>query len=877
MPAANAKGGAVAADARTAPRGPAVGRGRAAGARARRYRLLERLGSGGFGVVWRAHDQLLHREVAVKRIALEPGADGARATREALAGARLAHPAIVALYEACAEDDAFYLISELVHGRTLAELIASGTLADRQALEIGVALSDALAHAHARGVIHRDVKPQNVLVPDRPDSARTSGAGFAGVAKLTDFGGARLAGEDVLTRTGDVLGTLAYMSPEQGEGREVGEAGDLYSLALVLYEALSGANPVRGTTPAETARRIGRPLPPLRRSRRDVSRTLGRALDRALSPAPADRGTLQELRDALEDALQARPAAGRALAKARASRVEEHAQPTRRAPRRDRHEPSEAPFAPPPAPQPAPPAPERAREPASDGRERTAEEERARAGSGPRLPRALWLGSALALAVWQAVAGRPGVALIVLAAAAPLIALPRRAGVGWMSCALAPVLGLAGLAGAFPAIAGQARRWSERAALAALGYWWLVLAEPLLARRLWLGAPAGTPARAVWEGSPSSAAVHVAGPLLSLGVLLGAALWAGGAVVLPWIVRGRRAAVDVVAATVWAAMLAATAPLLERGPSAHATPRAGRCSARSSGPGWRWPRALCAVPSDVACLRPVARSGLAPADGRKPRTMNPLKSVETTIANLVEGAFGRMFRSEVRPLELARKLAREMDAHRTVSLSRVYAPNEYSVWLSPQDRARYEGLEHEVIDELCAYLLEHARREDLILRSQPISRFTPTSASRSGNSASRHSCRGRARRAQRASAGPARPPEERGQTMIYSSRPAARPGRGGPGRRPPPRPLLPSTARPALPPQGRTIGRSRDCDVVLDDAGHIAPARRAAPVRRRAGRSKTAGRPTACRSTASAYAGRASLRAGDRVELGTTEVVFDLR
>ena len=103
--------------------------------------------------------------------------------------------------------------------------------------------------------------------------------------------------------------------------------------------------------------------------------------------------------------------------------------------------------------------------------------------------------------------------------------------------------------------------------------------------------------------------------------------------------------------------------------------------------------------------------------------MNVLRSVETTIANLVEGAFGRMFRSEVRPMELARKLAREMDEHRTESVSRVYAPNEYSVWLSPQDRARYEGVEHEVIDELCAYLLEHARREDLVLASSPLISF----------------------------------------------------------------------------------------------------------------------------------------------------------
>src|ERR1700733_15600841 len=95
--------------------------------------------------------------------------------------------------------------------------------------------------------------------------------------------------------------------------------------------------------------------------------------------------------------------------------------------------------------------------------------------------------------------------------------------------------------------------------------------------------------------------------------------------------------------------------------------------------------------------------------------MNPLKSLETTIASLIEGGFGRLFRTEVRPMELARKLAREMDEHRTFSVSRVYAPSEYVVWLSPEDRERYEGVEGEVIDELCAYLLEHARREELIL------------------------------------------------------------------------------------------------------------------------------------------------------------------
>ena len=99
--------------------------------------------------------------------------------------------------------------------------------------------------------------------------------------------------------------------------------------------------------------------------------------------------------------------------------------------------------------------------------------------------------------------------------------------------------------------------------------------------------------------------------------------------------------------------------------------------------------------------------------------MNPLRTLENMIAGLVEGTFGRVFKAEVRPMELAHKLAREMDENKTASVSRIYAPNEYSVWLSPRDRARYEGVEHEVIDELCAYLLEHARGEGLALASRP--------------------------------------------------------------------------------------------------------------------------------------------------------------
>jgi serine/threonine protein kinase len=531
-----------------------------------RYRLLEQLGSGGFGVVWRAHDELLHREVALKRVWLGPDGDAERASREALAAARLSHPAIVALHEACAQDGAFFLISELVDGETLARLIAQEALEDEEILEIGAALASALAHAHARGVIHRDIKPQNVLVPHPSNDTPQTPPSLLAAAKLTDFGGATLIGEEALTRTGDVLGTLAYMAPEQSEGREVGVHADLYSLALVIYEALCGVNPVRGSTPAATVRRIGRPLPALQRERRDLPATLTRALDRALAPAPEDRGTLEELRLTLEQTLE------RGL---RRSRWRRQDPPTAPVPQRERS-PRETPVGERAV---APPRTIEPRRPSARGHELPEhgppEHELAAAPRRIGLPRGVWGAAAAAVIVWQAFAGRPGVALLLLAALLPLAVLPgehgrSRLGAGWLGCALAPVLGLAGLAGAFPAIAGQASRWRERAALAALGYWWLALAAPLLGRRLWLAAASATPPRTAWEGSLSVAATHVIAPLLALGVLLGALLWALAAAVLPWIVRGRNAAVDVVAVTVWSAAIAVAAPALDAGLSAHA-------------------------------------------------------------------------------------------------------------------------------------------------------------------------------------------------------------------------------------------------------------------------------------------------------------------
>jgi eukaryotic-like serine/threonine-protein kinase len=259
-----------------------------------RYRLERRLGAGGFGVVWLAWDEKLEREVAVKAIPLENGG-GERVEREARAAARLNHPGIVGIYELAHDEHDVYLVSELVRGRTLAELLRVGAVADRDVARIGMALCDALDHAHQRGVIHRDVKPQNVMVVADP----AAGAGFA---KLADFGVAHVASGDALTRTGDVVGTLAYMAPEQAEGARTTPASDVYSLALTLYEAWTGSNPVRAGGPAATARRLGRPLPSLAATRRDLPLELCDAIDSALDIDPVRRPAPAELRAELATA-----------------------------------------------------------------------------------------------------------------------------------------------------------------------------------------------------------------------------------------------------------------------------------------------------------------------------------------------------------------------------------------------------------------------------------------------------------------------------------------------------------------------------------------------------------------------------------------------
>jgi hypothetical protein len=491
-----------------------------------RYRLVRRLGAGGFGVVWLAHDEHLDRAVALKRIGVA-GQDPARAEREALAAARLAHAGIVALYEAGRDDDAVYLVSELVRGRTLGELIAEGELSDRDVLRIGIALCDALEHAHSRGVVHRDVKPGNVIVPD--DVA-------GGIAKLTDFGIARVLGDDALTRTGDVVGTLAYMAPEQAEGRQSGEPADLYSLAIVLYEALAGVNPVRGRGPAATARRVGARLPPLGRLRRDLPLELSEAIDIAVLPRPEQRGTLADLREALGNAMRdVADEAGAVLGSRTEAvgRIGLAAMPSR---------PSDRVLA------------------AGGAAALTAS---ALAWLGPEplvapgigaliacvacalLPRLGWIAIAMLLLAWLSQPAG-GIAVIVALAVAPVPILLRRARGGWWSApAVAAPLDVIGGGAAWLAVCGQAARPWHRFALGALG-WWAVIGGRVLGH-----------GRGAWADDPSRAWHEGVQPVVGDGLILAVAgVWALAALALPLLVRGRAFAADLVGATIWGVALA---------------------------------------------------------------------------------------------------------------------------------------------------------------------------------------------------------------------------------------------------------------------------------------------------------------------------------
>jgi len=256
--------------------------------------------------------------------------------------------------------------------------------------------------------------------------------------------------------------------------------------------------------------------------------------------------------------------------------------------------------------------------------------------------------------------------------------------------------------------------------------------------------------------------------------------------------------------------------------------------------------------------------------------MSVLRNLEAKLADLVEGTFGRVFRSEVRPVEIARKLAREMDEHKTVSVSRVYVPNEYVVWLSREDYDRLEGVEGSLIDELSAYLLEHARREKLALLSRPQIGFRTDERLSLGEFGIQ--------------ARLVRPPQDpdphgaaepiqadHGNTMVYSTAGRLRgPVEETQGVRPARALLLAEGRRHVIPPGGAVVGRSRECDVVLADAN---VSRRHAEVRPAAAGTWTVsdlGSTNGVRVNGRQIAGVQQLAAGDRIVMGTAEIGFEL-
>jgi tRNA A-37 threonylcarbamoyl transferase component Bud32 len=247
-----------------------------------RYVLQETIASGGMATVWRAHDEVLARSVAIKILHPELARDPDFAQRfhhEAVAAARLTNPNIISVYDTGIDDDIYFIVMEYFAGTTLARMMRRGPLDPERAVGLISPVLSALAFAHREGLVHRDVKPANILVSQD------------GRVKVTDFGIAKAAfARGDLTTTGQVLGTVRYLSPEQVQGSEVDARSDLYSVGVVLYEMVTGRPPFQAENDVATAmmRLTRQPLPP-RAIRAGIPRALDAAITKAMARNPDER------------------------------------------------------------------------------------------------------------------------------------------------------------------------------------------------------------------------------------------------------------------------------------------------------------------------------------------------------------------------------------------------------------------------------------------------------------------------------------------------------------------------------------------------------------------------------------------------------------
>jgi serine/threonine-protein kinase len=260
-----------------------------------RYRPLRPLGTGASGSVWLARDEQTDLEVALKIVPRE-GKAAHRAEREAEAAARLRHERCLRSYGFGADAGHVYIAYEYVGGRTLREAMRAGELTDARAVEAAAQILDGLAHAHGRGIVHRDVKPSNVLLLDEEKVS----------IRLLDFGLARFDEAETLTAVGDVPGTLAYISPERLRGEEARPASDVWGVGILLWESLSGKHPFWGTPLQQMAAAIETGAPPLQLERPDLPKRLLAAIDRALEPDPARRPSASALAHELREAAAGR-------------------------------------------------------------------------------------------------------------------------------------------------------------------------------------------------------------------------------------------------------------------------------------------------------------------------------------------------------------------------------------------------------------------------------------------------------------------------------------------------------------------------------------------------------------------------------------------